>query len=73
MGKLKVLSGEDVYKILAKHDFVEVRRRESHIVMQAKVSIGTNTVPIPNHKEIKRGTLYSIIRKSKIDRSAFES
>ena len=72
MGKLKVLSGKEVCKILSKHSFVEVRRRGSHIVMQKVVPEGTVTVPIPDHKEIRRGTLLSIIRQSGVLRSEFE-
>ncbi|MFZ2603044.1 MAG: type II toxin-antitoxin system HicA family toxin, partial [Candidatus Omnitrophota bacterium] len=31
------------------------------------------TVPIPNHKEIRIGTLQSIIRQSDLPRSEFET
>jgi predicted RNA binding protein YcfA (HicA-like mRNA interferase family) len=30
---------------------------------------GTVTVPVPNHAELKRGTLRSIIRQSGVDKS----
>ncbi len=73
MGKLRVLSGKDVCIILAQHGFREVRRRGSHIVMQKKLSEGTITVPVPDHNEIKIGTLQSIIRQSGIPRPEFES
>lgn len=33
----------------------------------------TTTVPVPNHSEIKCGTLRSIIRQSGIDKAEFES
>ncbi|HUM14643.1 MAG TPA: type II toxin-antitoxin system HicA family toxin [Candidatus Nitrosotalea sp.] len=36
MGKLRVLSGREVCRILQEHGFVEVRRRGSHIVMQRR-------------------------------------
>jgi len=36
MGKLAVLSGKEVCKILARHGFQEVRRRGSHVVMQRR-------------------------------------
>lgn len=58
---------------LAKHGFVEVRRKGSHIVMQKKLSNRTITVPIPDHDEIRIGTLHSIIRQSGLPRSEFES
>jgi len=73
LGKLRVLSGMDVCKILARHGFIEVRRRGSHIVMQKKLSEGSITVPVPNHHEIRIGTLQSIIRQSGIPRPEFES
>jgi len=59
--------------ILARHGFVEVRRRGSHIVMQKKVPQSTITVPVPDHDEIRIGTLQSIIRQSGLPRAEFES
>lgn len=73
MGKLRVLSGNEVCRILGLYGFVEVRRRGSHIVMQKKIDNSTITVPVPNHSEIRTGTLRSIIRQSGISRTAFES
>jgi predicted RNA binding protein YcfA (HicA-like mRNA interferase family) len=73
LAKLRVLSGKEVCAILTKAGFEEVRRRGSHVVMQKKILEGTITVPIPDHKEIRIGTLQSIIRQSGIPRSEFES
>lgn len=73
MGKLRVLSGEDVCRILAGHGFVEVRRRGSYIVMQRAGEASTITVPVPAHRELRRGTLRSIIRQSGLDRAVFET
>lgn len=72
MGKLRVLSGKEVCAILAKNGFFEVRQRGSHIIMQKKLSQGTITVPVPNHNEVRIGTLQSIIRQSGLPRSEFE-
>lgn len=72
MGKLKVFSGKDICDILARHGFSAVRQRGSHIVMQKKLTDTTVTVPVPNHAEIRMGTLQSIIRQSGIPRSEFE-
>ena len=33
----------------------------------------TITVPVPNHRELDRGTLRSIIRQSQLDRELFEA
>ena len=73
MGKLRVLSGAEVCQILARHGFVEVRRRSSHIVMQRTGAATSTTVPVPDHAELKIGTLRSIIRQSGVPRSEFES
>jgi predicted RNA binding protein YcfA (HicA-like mRNA interferase family) len=60
--KLRVLSGREVCRILAQHGFVEVRRRGSHIIMQKKTEGSTRTIPVPDHPEMRTGTLLSIIR-----------
>ena len=73
MGKLRVLSGQDTCAILERHGFTRVRQRGSHIVMQRVTADGgTTTVPVPDHKEVRIGTLRSIIRQSGIPRTAFE-
>lgn len=72
MGKLRVLSGNDVCKILERHGFIEVRRRGSHIAMQQRTPESTVTIPMPDHKELRSGTLMSIIRQSALPRSEFE-
>lgn len=72
MGKLKVLSGKEVSKILELNGFAQIRQRGSHIIMQKKEKDTTITVPVPDHFEIKRGTLQSIIRQSKLNRDLFE-
>ena len=72
MGKLKTLSGKETCQILAKHGFLEIRRRGSHIVMQKRLYDSTITVPVPDHKELRTGTLRSIIRQSGIPRTEFE-
>jgi predicted RNA binding protein YcfA (HicA-like mRNA interferase family) len=72
LGKLRILSGQEVCEILANHGFEKIRQRGSHIIMQKKLQATTITIPIPNHKEISTGTLKSIIRQSKLKSSEFE-
>jgi predicted RNA binding protein YcfA (HicA-like mRNA interferase family) len=72
VGKLRVLSGQEVCAILERHGFTRVRQRGSHIVMQRVTADGTTTVPVPDHKELRTGTLRSIIRQSGVARSEFE-
>jgi predicted RNA binding protein YcfA (HicA-like mRNA interferase family) len=62
-----------VCKILAANGFLQVRQKGSHIIMQLKTSDSTITVPVPDHKEIKIGTLQSIIRQSGLAREFFEN
>lgn len=73
MGKLRIFSGRDVCRILEQHGFQVVRQRGSHIVLQRRTDLGTVTVPVPDHPELKIGTLQSIIRQSGSTRSVFES
>ncbi|MCH8011082.1 MAG: type II toxin-antitoxin system HicA family toxin [Candidatus Marinimicrobia bacterium] len=73
MVKLSILSGREVCHILESNGFSEVRRRGSHIVMQRTLPNTTITVIVPDHKELRRGTLLSIIRKSGLLRAEFES
>lgn len=72
MGKLRVFSGKELCSMLSRYGFKEVRRRGSHIVMQRLHEARTLTVPIPDHKEIRIGTLQSIIRQSGLPGSKFE-
>lgn len=73
MAKLRRLSGRDVCKILSDHGFEPVRQRGSHIVMQKQLGDSTITVPVPDHKELRDGTLRSIIRQSGLPRTLFET
>ena len=73
LGKLKIFSGKEVCRILSIHGFMMIRQKGSHIIMQKKTGESTTTVPVPNHKEIKIGTLQSIIRQSGVSRENFES
>jgi predicted RNA binding protein YcfA (HicA-like mRNA interferase family) len=72
MPRLRVLSGKEVCKILSEHGFVEVRRKGSHIIMQKRLGRTTVTVPVPDHEELKIGTLLGIIRQSGLPRELFE-
>jgi predicted RNA binding protein YcfA (HicA-like mRNA interferase family) len=73
LGKRRVLSGAQVCGILRSQSFAEVRRRGSHVVMQKRIGGTTVTVPVPDHDELKAGTLASIIRQSGLSKDLFES
>jgi predicted RNA binding protein YcfA (HicA-like mRNA interferase family) len=67
-----VLSGKEVCQILSAYGFEEIRKKGSHVIMQKKIPDSTITVPVPDHTEIKKGTLQSIIRQSGLSRKEFE-
>ncbi len=73
LGRLRVLSGPEVCRILEQHGFVAVRRHGSHRVRQKRWEGSTITVPVPLHDSVRRGTLRSIIRQSELPKSLFEA
>ena len=73
MSKLRILAGRDMCKILAQHGFEKVRQKGSHIIMQKQVGNSTLTIPVPDHDELRIGTLLGIIRQSELPRSLFET
>jgi len=73
LARLRVLSGREVVAILTDNGFVEVRRRGNHIVMQRRADESTVTTVVPDHREVRIGTLRSIIRQSQLPRDLFEA
>ena len=73
MGKLRVLSGLEVCRILEQHGFVAVPQKGSHRILQKRAANGTISIPVPLHDPVRRGTLLSIIRQSGIAKAMFES
>jgi predicted RNA binding protein YcfA (HicA-like mRNA interferase family) len=73
MPKLRVLSGREVCKILSEHGFEKVRQKGSHVIMQKKIGNSTITIPVPEHDELRTGTLLGVIRQSGLARSIFET
>jgi predicted RNA binding protein YcfA (HicA-like mRNA interferase family) len=72
LGRLRIFSGRQLCALLEQHGFVKVRQRGSHIVMQKRENETTVTIPVPDHAEIRVGTLLSIIRQSGLPRAIFE-
>ena len=72
MPKLRPLSAAEVCKILGAHGFVRVRQSGSHIILRRELPGGDSaTVPVPNKREIPKGTLKSIMTLSGLDESLF--
>lgn len=68
MPPLPVISGADCVRALERIGYVIVRRRGSHIRMQAP---GRPPVTVPDHRNLDRGTLRAIIRDADLTVEAF--
>jgi len=65
MPKLRSLSGEDVIRIFSQFGFEIVSQRGSHVKLKRILSNGTKeTLTIPFHKELDKGTLRAIFRQA---------
>ena len=72
MSRIRRLSGREVRKILEDNGFVFIRQRGSHMVMQRPEGASTVTAIVPDHAELRTGTLLSVIRQSRLPREMFE-
>ena len=63
MPKLSPISGEELAKLLIKDGFVFISQKGSHI----KLRKGKIIVIVPNHKEIRKGTLSNILKLTNLD------
>ena len=64
MPRLKVLSGEDVIKILESFNFVVISQKGSHIKLRRIITKIHQNLTIPNHEELDKGTLRAIFNQA---------
>jgi predicted RNA binding protein YcfA (HicA-like mRNA interferase family) len=65
MPKLRVLSGPEVLRILREFGFEAFSQKGSHVKVRRILGDGqAQTLTIPNHPEIDRGTLHAIFRQA---------
>ena len=69
MPKLPRVSGAEAVRILERLGFAVVRQRGSHIVMRR----GAAGCVVPNHREIKLGTLAGVLRQAGVSVDEFVS
>ncbi|MBU3723898.1 MAG: type II toxin-antitoxin system HicA family toxin [Burkholderiaceae bacterium] len=69
MPKFPGLSGADLVAALEKLGFLNVRQSGSHIVMRR----GSMGCVIPNHKELKVGTVNGVLRQAGISAEELKS
>jgi predicted RNA binding protein YcfA (HicA-like mRNA interferase family) len=62
MDRLPVVSGREIVRRLQKAGFVFVRQSGSHMVLRRE-SPPKMVVSVPDHRELKRRTLMSILRQ----------
>ena len=63
MSHLPVFSGKDLCKILAKVGYELDHQTGSHLILR-NLTAPYRRLTVPNHKELAKGTLRSIIRES---------
>ncbi|MEO6909287.1 MAG: type II toxin-antitoxin system HicA family toxin [Abditibacteriaceae bacterium] len=64
MAAVPLLSGQAVVRVFASLGWSVARQRGSHIIMTKDGEMAT--LSIPNHKEVARGTLRSLIRDANV-------
>jgi len=70
--KLKIISGAECIRILCKHfGFQEVRQKGSHIILKKQTEFGLIGTVVPNHNELKIGTLKGILELAKVSEDDF--
>jgi predicted RNA binding protein YcfA (HicA-like mRNA interferase family) len=69
MPPLPVLSGRDVVKVLRSLGWEVARQRGSHVIMVKEGA--AVTLSVPDHDEVARGTLRSLIRSAGLNVDEF--
>lgn len=62
--KLPVLSGREVVRVFGAFGWQAVRQAGSHIILTKAGEMAT--LSVPDHKEVARGTLRSLIRSANL-------
>ena len=69
MPKLPRISGPEIVKALQQLGFEIARQRGSHIIMRR----GASGCVVPNHREVKVGTLAGVLRQAGVSPEEFIS
>ena len=72
MHKLKKISGKECVKILCNKFGFEIKRQKgSHIILQKGTLQGSINTVVPNHQELKIGTLKGVLELAEISEEEF--
>ncbi|MCH7840869.1 MAG: type II toxin-antitoxin system HicA family toxin [Planctomycetes bacterium] len=69
MSKLPVISGQKLVKVLGKVGFQIDRRKGSHMMLYR--ADPPTTLSVPDHRELDRGTLRSLLRQAGVSPEDF--
>jgi predicted RNA binding protein YcfA (HicA-like mRNA interferase family) len=64
MPKLRVLSGPDVIAILEEFGFTVFSQKGSHVKLRRATPSSIQTLTVPNHRQLKKGTMLVIFRQA---------
>ena len=67
MPKLPLVSGTEVIRTLERLGFIVLRQKGSHIILRW----GPTGCVVPNHREIKTGTLSGILKQARVSAEEF--
>ena len=67
MPKLPRISGSEIVRALQRLGFEVARQRGSHVIMRR----GSTGCVVPNHREVKVGTLAGVLRQAEVSAEEF--
>lgn len=69
--KLPVISGKELIKLLGKKGFERKRQKGSHVMLERREPPPPRHVTVPDHPEIRPGTLCAILKQAELSRDDF--
>lgn len=72
MGEIPQVSGKQTGRVLTRLGFELKSQHGSHMKFVRKTDLGTETVVVPNHQVLRKGTLHSILKYLKLDLKRFK-
>ena len=69
MASLPVISGSETVRVFERFGWTVARQTSSHVIMTKEGQIAS--LSIPNHKEVARGTLRSLIKSANLSVDEF--
>ncbi len=71
MTRLAAYSGEEVVRAFKRAGWHVARRKGSHVIMEKEGFDATPSIPVHKGKDVKRGTLRSLIRDAELSVEEF--